>query len=258
MDFWLTPETGLPRDEASAGEWDSLVYKTRARVSEPDETVDELRGLGCRLIVAEQRHRRRIAKRIDDSISQRLTSCEIGLGLLIKSADEAAREQLVQMRRAVQLVLQDARNLNSALSQSVLYELGLEAAISDYLGQVQKENAVRCFFVDDRQPKPLDENVRDFLYTAVEDLVQHAVRSCGTETLNIRVTRQGGEIEISIEDDGCGLNEDDMAVTLGPAGIRECLAYFGGRLVTESDGGLGSRVTLTAPLRDSDQVLNWG
>lgn len=216
----------------------------------------QLRSLASELGSVQEEERRRLATDLHDRIGQTLAVSKMMLGALLASASSAElAESLDEVRRLVDQAVQDARSLTFELSPPILHELGLEATIEWLAEQVQDRHGIRVEVEGDGQLKLLEEDVRDLLFRAVQELLVNVVKHAQARRARVSSRREDGVIRIEVEDDGVGIDAvvaDSHAGQNGGFGlfsIRERLAHVGGSLEIASGPGRGTRVVLTAPLK---------
>ena len=217
----------------------------------------ELKSLTPRLILAEERERRRIAVKLHDRISQSLTISKLELDELRSSVPaKGFAKKLKGVCNSLGQAIADTRSLTSDLSSPILYELGFEAAVAGWLSeQIEKKHGITTNFEDDNQPKPLDDDVRVLLFRDVRELLINVVKHAHAKKIKVSIARAGGDIEVRVEDDGCGFDAKEAVVKAVKAGgfglfsIKGRLEELGGHLEIESEAGCGTKVTLIAPLK---------
>jgi len=217
----------------------------------------QLRSLTSELSLTEERERRCIAEGLHDSIIQPLVFLDIKLDSLKKSAKQRGLiDSLDEMRTTIGELIEMTRGFTFDLSSSVVYELGIEAAIEEWLTtNVREKYAIATIFEDDGQSKPLDDDMRAFLFKAVRELLINVVKHAGAGSVKVSAARDEDKIKICVEDDGAGFEYLKKKAGLsGSSGyglfsIRERLHYLGGSFDIESKLGHGTRVALTAPLK---------
>jgi PAS domain S-box-containing protein len=215
-----------------------------------------LRKLASQLTLAEERERRRIAGELHDQVSQSLAFAKIKLDALRAGAtSKKPDEVLSEVGESLDKVIGDMRSLMFDLSCPVLYELGFEAAVAEWLEeQVEKEHGIKTEFEDDGEMKPLTDDVRVLLFRDVRELLINAVKHAHADKIKVSIRRVGEQIEVRVEDDGVGFDPAEATAMatrrsqLGLFSIRERLEEFGGRIEIESAPGRGCRVTIRAPL----------
>jgi PAS domain S-box-containing protein len=217
---------------------------------------EQLRYLASQLSLTEERERRRLATALHDTIGQILAVSKIKLGALVESArTPSIAAALKEVRGFVEQAIEYTRSLTFELSLPILYELGLEPAL-EWLGeQIQEQHAIRSSFETDGEPKPVDDEIRIFLFTAVRELLVNVAKHAKADRVRISARRDDGDIVVQVWDSGAGFDSSRMG--FGPAGdaggfglfsIRERLRHLGGRVDIKSQHGEGTTITLMAPL----------
>ena len=215
----------------------------------------QLRLLASQLLLAEEQERRRIATELHDRIAQSLGSARIKLGMLKRSAPAGGFSEAVQeIDDLIEQTVGDTRSLTFELSPPVLYELGFEAAMSWLAEHMHERYGLACEVQDDKQAKPITEEVRVLLYRAARELLTNVVKHAHARHVRIVLRRQDENVRIIIEDDGVGFDPSTIDAHscrlngFGLFNIRERLDHIGGKLEMESAPGRGARACLTAPL----------
>lgn len=217
----------------------------------------QLRGLAAELALVEERERRKIAVALHDQIGQPLALASIKLGKLRQEVDnEHLGEQVDSIRGMLAYAIGSSRMLTFELSPPILYELGLEAAVSSLAERYRQELDIRIDCRnDDSQPKPLSDDVCILLFQGVRELLTNALKHARAQRITISIWREGINIRIKVEDDGVGFNPEDKEILAGKDqgfglfSLRERMNYLGGNLAIESFPDGGTRAILTAPLR---------
>ena len=220
-----------------------------------------LKSLASQLTLAEERERRRVATELHDRISQTLAICKLELDALrhgVNSRDAAA--VLKTVSDSLSQAMGEVRSLTFDLSFPILHELGFEAAVGAWLvGRIREKFAIETELEDDRQPKPLDDDVRVLLFRDVRELLINVVKHAQAKKVRVSIRRLGSLIQVSVQDDGVGFEPAEVAAKAAPDGgfglfsIRESLEQLGGRLTVDSNPGHGTTVTLTAPLKGTEK-----
>ena len=220
----------------------------------------QLRSLASQLSLTEEQERRRIAMALHDRVGQTLAISKMKLGALRQSASSTELAgPLDEIHEFIEEIIRDTRSLTLELSSPILYELGLEAAVEWLTEQTQHRHGILFEFWDDRQPKPLDDDVRVLLFQAVRELLVNVAKHAQARSVKVSTRRDGGDVRIIVEDDGVGFDTFPIGSQwsriegFGLFSIRERLEHIGGRLEVESKSGHGTRVTLVAPLKRDSQ-----
>jgi signal transduction histidine kinase len=153
----------------------------------------------------------------------------------------------------------DIRSLTFDLGSPILYELGFEAAVREFLSEeVGQKHGIKTEFVDDAQPKSLDDDVRALLYRAVRELLINIIKHAKARNVKVSIYKEKNKIRINVIDDGIGFIYPIANFTSNKTGgfglfsIRERLNYLGGSLEIDSKPGHGTRGTLVMPTKHKE------
>ena len=219
---------------------------------------DRLRTLASRISFVEERERRRIGAELHDRTLQRLGLAKIKLGTI--RADTSFAGRLPDLEHVYELVdqsIQDTRALVFDLSPPVLYELGFEPAIEWLAESVQERGIIRCEVHQQEQRVSLGNDVEIALFQSVRELLVNIEKHANASKATVTLELEHNAIHVCVEDDGDGFDVSTLRTHstveggLGLFGIRERLLLFGGNVGITSNAGVGTRVTLTAPLKPS-------
>jgi PAS domain S-box-containing protein len=230
---------------------------TEHRIAEKKllEDQKQLKKLALQLALTEERERRRIARNLHDQVSQSLALAKIKLDTMLASEKSVPlTETLLETSNAIEKAIQDTRSLTFDLSYPILYELGFEAAVAEWLEeQVRGKYGIGTEFQDDGRPKPLDDDVRVLLFRNIRELLVNVIKHARADKVIVSVAKTDDSIKVKVEDNGVGLNVEEITASrkggFGLFSIRESIGELGGSFEIESKPGAGCKVTITAPLK---------
>ena len=221
----------------------------------------QLKSLASELSLTEERERRRIASDLHDSIGQTLVVAKMKLEELREMKISVIVNCLLNdIRQLLEKTIQDTRSLTFELSPPILYELGLEPAVEWLTEQFQEYDMV-IDFVDDKQFKPLDDDMRGLLFKAVRELLVNVYKHAKAQNIKVSIQRDGNDIRIEVEDDGVGFDTSGIRFSASKTGgfglfnMRERLEHLGGHFEVGSQPGDGTQITLVAPLKCEDETI---
>jgi signal transduction histidine kinase len=234
---------------------------TRRKLAEMEiqQYQDRLKALASQLTITEEKERRTIAADLHDHVGHSLALARMQLESIPEAKSELEKNILVKDVSSILLTaLQDTRNLISELSSPSMHEIGLRAAVAEYLEeQIAKRRGLKTEFVDDigdAYGKILAENMRALLFRNVRELLVNVVKHARANKVRVHFTEVAGGVKISVEDDGVGFDPGAGKAPKGPTGgfglfsIQERMTDMGGSCAIQSEPGMGCRVTLTVPV----------
>lgn len=219
----------------------------------------KLRSMSSELILSEERERRRIAAGLHDRIGHALAFIKIKIGQLFPVLSSgASQEALHSIQNIVDDAIKETHALTFELSPPILYELGLEKAIHWLTKEYQKMSGVAHDYRDDGLRKPLDDNVRIFLFQTVRELLMNVTKHSKASRVGVSISHGNDTIEIAIEDNGVGFRYDENQAHLhegfGLFSIFQRLKHIGGDCCVDSKLQQGAKIVVKAPFsRTEDQ-----
>ena len=252
--FWDITERKRA-EEALQRAHDELETRVEQRTAELAKANVQLRSLAAELTLAEERLKHQIATNVHDNIGQNLAISKIKLESLRESqTSPELTASLDEISELIAQTIESSRLLTFELSPPVLYELGFEAAVEWLARRAREQHGLSTDFKTDGRPKPLAHDVRVLLFQAVRELLVNVAKHANAGNVTVSTRRVGGEIRVSVEDDGVGFDtskisaQDYKASGFGLFSIRERLRSIGGRLDIDSRPGLGTCVTLVTQI----------
>jgi signal transduction histidine kinase/PAS domain-containing protein len=212
-----------------------------------------LRLLTQKLILTEERERRKFAVQLHDSVGQLLAYSKRELGVL---ADTISDDQKAKVQKVWDIIRESidlTRKVTFDLSSPTLYTLGLKTAVEEVAEQVSKEYDRSCTLRSCNLPVNISEDVEVFLYRSIRELLLNSAKHADAANIYIDMATDSDMIEVIVTDDGIGFDTDKLnshnesVKTYGLFSVRENLDNLGGQLNVRSEPGKGTEVYLRVP-----------
>ncbi|RJP25127.1 MAG: hypothetical protein C4527_17515 [Candidatus Omnitrophota bacterium] len=211
----------------------------------------QLQMLASELSLVEERERRRLAVDLHDGIGQTLVLAIIKLEALQSSlASHEESDDLEKIKNLIDQTLQNSRTLTLELCPSILYEVGLEAAIEQLVDQIHAQHGIRIETRIDLPIPQAPDDLRYFLFRAIRELLMNVVKHAHVQTAALTVTCDASGITICVHDAGIGFDphaQPAKTVGFGLFSIRERLTQIGGNMKVESKPDKGTSIILKVP-----------
>ena len=228
-------------------------------ITERKRAEATLRALSLQLSRAEDAERRRIARELHDSTGQKLAALSMTVGMLQDAAGSSAGKtdrMCADCLATIEECAEEIRTLAYLLHPPLLDELGLAAAVRDYVLGFSKRSGIQVA-VDtppdlERQP----DAVEIALFRVVQESLGNIHRHAGASTARLRLACDAEQVTLEVSDSGRGISAETLraleagggASGVGIAGMRERLRLLGGLLEVNS-GERGATVRATVPRR---------
>jgi signal transduction histidine kinase len=214
-----------------------------------------LRWLSRRLVEAQERERRHVARELHDEAGQALASLRFGLRLLEREVaaggDVAAR--VAELLRTTDAVIDGLHRLAADLRPASLDHLGLDAALRQHARATAATHGLHVRFkargfTGERLP-PVVETA---LFRVVQEAVTNVVRHAQARRVDVLLEHRGDRVLAMVEDDGIGFEPDraQSGEHFGLLGLRERAEALDGSLTVESAPGAGTTVVVEVASAD--------
>lgn len=223
-----------------------------------EEYQQRLKALASQLTITEEKERRRIAADLHDHVAQSLALARIQIVSVLKLASDPRQTAILDdISDSLRQTIQETRDLIYDLSPPQLNEIGLSAAISEWLEeQIEKRYALKAECIVSGSEEPMDDDVSAILFRSVRELVTNVIKHARATRVNIRVNQDHDRVKIIVRDDGAGFDAISQSLKteggFGIFSIKEQMADLGGSLEIVSEPGQGTEAILAVPLKKEE------
>ncbi|MGD0244009.1 MAG: histidine kinase [Streptosporangiaceae bacterium] len=188
--------------------------------------------------------RARIAREMHDAISQHLFALRM-IAAGMRRADPG-HEQAQVIERVSEEALRDMQALLAELRPAGLDGAGLTGALRELCANYHDRLGVvvDASLDDVTVPAP----VGHALLRITQEACANAVRHGAVRKLAVSLTRQPGQVELTVRDEGTGFDPAAGPAGSGLAHIRARVAELGGSADIDSAPGCGTSVTVRVPV----------
>jgi signal transduction histidine kinase len=180
-------------------------------------------------------------------VAQVLTGLRMELGRIERLSPKVS-PVVGECKRLVDEMFQTVRGLALGLRPSMLDDLGLQAALEWLVRDFMARYAIGVDLTMAGDFDRLPENHRTCVYRVVQEALTNCVRHADAHHIAIEVKTTDDELELSVSDDGVGLNPAHRGRGLGLIGIDERVKELHGTVVISSGGSRGTTVAVRLPL----------
>ncbi len=214
--------------------------------------VKELSG---RLLQLRDEEQRRIARELHDSTAQSLSALAMNLALAEKYAEDLpprARAALAESRSLAEGCARELHDLAALLHPPLLDEIGLLSAVKWFAETFARRTGIQVKLESSIEPGMLPIEIRTTLFRIVQETLTNIQRHSGSPSAWIRIERVPFGVEVSVRDEGRGIQDQGHSVDSIPAGVgiigmQERVRQVGGVLDIASGTG-GTTVKVRIPL----------
>ena len=223
-----------------------------------NQANDQLRDYAVNMErMTQMRERNRLAREIHDTLGHTLTGIIMGAdaGLaLFDAAPEESKKRIQVVAQTARNGLTDVRRSIKALRPDTLERYSLAEALEGLVENFRLTTSAQITYSQEAGELNLDSDEEDTLYRVVQEGLTNAVRHGKADRIEIRITRTGNVVTVSIRDNGTGCDRTEEG--FGLRHMRERLEMLGGTLsygnldAGAEDGYTGFFITVCLPVRN--------
>ena len=273
IEFQLTLPEGPPRTilmnagplRDAAGNFAGAVLSgsdiTERKVAERRlaEYTARLGTLSRRVLTVQEEERRAVARELHDELGQVLTAVRLNLQTLRRRSRDPELGPVFEDGLALlETAIAEVRALSMRLRPTILDDLGLEAALRSHLERSRARAELALDAEISLPQRRLDPAVETACFRIVQEAMTNVVRHATASRLGVTLGVVGGELVLSIRDDGQGFDPAVAArraargESAGLSGMEERAQLAGGRLEIHAAPGRGTEVRAVFPLAEEE------
>ncbi len=211
-------------------------------------------------LMEQDRQQRELAQSLHDGPVQQL----LGVGYQLATLQGTERQSTAAgaIRTEVLVAIDQLRDAIGILRPPGLLELGLAAALRDYVARMQRAapDGRPCLLLRLAACEAhLPSEVSICLFRCVQEALRNALRHAQASLVVIGLRIEDEQVHLIVRDDGCGfkapryLSELAQANHFGLLGLAERVEWLGGVLEIQSRPGEGTLISVTLPVSLAEQ-----
>jgi signal transduction histidine kinase len=181
--------------------------RIRQRTAALTDEIAERERLEKVILEISERERRNLGHDLHDGLGQHLTGTSLTGQILVEKLQTRHAEEAGDAKRLVMLIeeaIEQTRRLAKGLVLADIERDGLTAALQELAITSAEQSRVTCRF-QCAGSLPLDESATVHLYRIAQEAVSNALRHSKAQRIEISLAATGGELKLSVLDNGTGL-----------------------------------------------------
>jgi PAS domain S-box-containing protein len=220
--------------------------------SKLNKSLKRLQQLNQYIQTVREKERVAISRELHDDLGQALTAVNIDLSSLKNNLDktEDAKNRIDKISVLVTNTIKSVQRLTSTLRPQMIIDLGLEAAIENYVKEFEERTKIRV----NLSLHPLmgiHPDVSLVIFRIMQESLTNIARHSQATQAGINLWVHEGNIHFDITDNGIGIKTNDRKSrqSFGLISMSERALSLGGKLKIASRKGGGTIISLLLPLR---------
>jgi signal transduction histidine kinase len=216
------------------------------------EAEQHMRELSHQLVNTQEEERKSLSRELHDHVAQVLTGLRMELGRVERIAaplDTRVGPAVAECKGLVDDMFNTVRGLALGLRPSMLDDFGLQAALEWHVRDFTGRYAMNVDLRMDGDFDALPDKHRTCVYRVIQEALTNCVRHAHATNVGITVQARDGHLQVSVTDDGVGLNPARRRNGLGLRGIDERVRELEGTMTISREAVSGTMVAVRLPLR---------
>jgi signal transduction histidine kinase len=207
--------------------------------------------LSSRIIDAQEKDRRRLARNLHDEIGASLAMLKINLHMARKKVgwnDTGLNPFIEELDGSLGEIIAQVRNLTADLRPPVLDDLGLGPAINWYVEQFSGRSDIKIKIANNLSNEKRFPDSEIMIYRVVQEALTNIAKHAHATKVDIRLAERGTDCELIIKDNGNGFDprilddENSRTKGFGLLNIKQQVENRMGEFEIRSTAGKGTRL----------------
>jgi signal transduction histidine kinase len=176
---------------------------------------------------------------------------------LQKEKNPLLRSQFQRRMKAatalVETTVRSVQRISAELRPAMLDDLGLTATLEWQAEEFAARTGLRCRWQSKLVATHLHRDQATALFRIFQEILTNVARHARARSVKLKLVHNRGELILEVADDGKGFDEKKLLPhkSLGLLGLRERVAFMGGRVEICSAQGKGTKITVTSPVAET-------
>lgn len=241
-----------PQVNDEVGQLAEAFNQMASRLRKQNEEIEKERIRRLKSIIDSQElERKRVAKELHEGLAQDLVGLKFMINGLSRIENfDNLKEQLPQMEKHADNMVEQIRVLSNKLSPTVLSGYGLGPALRFLAEESQRISGISINMDTSGLPSRISGKMKTYLYRIVQEALQNSMAQRSIHHIEVTFATDITRLYIFVQDDGQGFTDFRLQNPgYGVYSIQERIELLGGNLRIESEAGHGTKVSISIPMR---------
>jgi signal transduction histidine kinase len=215
------------------------------------EAEHQMRELSQRLVATQEEERKNLSRELHDHVGQVLTALRMELGRIERTrapSDVGIGPAVGECRRLVDSMVRTVRDLALGLRPSMLDDFGLQPALEWHVRDFTRRYGVDVELNLRGDFEALPDVYRTCVYRVVQEALTNCIRHAQARSIAVTIIGHADRLEVSVTDNGIGLDAARRGEGLGLRGIEERVKELNGIVTIAAAPGKGTKLEIRLPL----------
>jgi signal transduction histidine kinase len=204
------------------------------------------------VLKGEEQERTRLAKDLHDGLGGMLSGIKYSFttmkgNMIMTPENQQAFERGLDM---LDSSIKEMRRVAHNMMPEALVRFGLDAALKDFCNDINQSGALKVSYQSiGMENIQLEQTVSITIYRIIQELINNTMKHASANSAIVQLQKAGGQITITVEDDGKGFDTGILNVNkgIGWVNIRNRIEFLKGKLDISSKPGEGTSIQIELP-----------
>lgn len=202
------------------------------------------------VISTEEKQRKSFSKELHDGLGPLLSSAKLTISAIDKKNINTQNSELInKVETMVDSAILTTKEISNQLTPHMLERYGLQKAIETFIHNTTANENIEIKISSNIKKQRYKHNIEVILYRICCELINNTLKYASANRMDIQLTEQDGELELSYKDDGKGCEiESDETSGMGLINIKSRVKSLNGSIELDSFPGKGFSAQIKLPV----------
>lgn len=228
-----------------------LERRSEEQHNRTEQAEQEMRRLSNQLVKTQEAERKSLSRELHDELGQMLTALRMEIGRAERAqalGSPAFSATVAESKALIDKMMRLVRNLAMGLRPSMLDDLGLKPALAWQARDFSRRYNVPVELTVEGDLERLPDPQRTCVYRVVQEALTNCAKHSAATEIKVTVVRGRNRLEVSVRDNGVGMNTNLNHGGLGLTGIKERVKDINGSASLQTKPGAGTVLQITLPV----------
>ncbi|HNV95936.1 MAG TPA: histidine kinase [Bacteroidales bacterium] len=201
------------------------------------------------LIDGQEMERKRLARDLHDSLGQMVLAANLKLEQSKNSDDKQLKNKIIETQELLKIIIKELRVISNNLTPSVLINFGLNEGLNNICNETKINTGINIQYkFENIDEKTISEKDQIYIYRIVQEAINNITKHSKAQNAIVSLYKKQNNINLCIEDDGCGFSLNQKSKGNGIANLQERVKLLNGSIEIETEPGAGTRIKISIPV----------
>jgi len=234
----------------------AIVIRDISRRKKAEKALDEEREKRLSsLIDGQEMERQRLSRELHDSLGQSLIAIKLKLESAVDADIIKTRTIIDSAKELFDNTIDEVRRISNNLMPAVLYEFGLQTALSNLCKRIEETAHIEVRFYSNLKKENYDIKIKTYIYRISQEALNNCVKHSKASLVEVYLLESIGNIKLIIKDNGKGFIFDKNYISSGNGllNMKERAQLINAKFEIKTACGQGTEINIVIPIKNHEQ-----